>query len=131
MTKLSIISIVWLQMAYALRQRQHLRTNLLLGALPRLGQHTILILNASTGIVIFFLIAYYAYPEFVRAWRTGAFEGEHPVRIPVWPIWGTVMIGSTLTAVEYAIQAGQTLFGQGEDAEFNASTSSAPRLSDI
>jgi C4-dicarboxylate transporter, DctM subunit len=116
-TKLSIISIVWLQMAYTLRARQHLRSNLILGALPRLGQRTVLVLNALVGIVIFSLIAYYAYPELMRAWRTGAFEGEHPVRIPVWPIWATIVLGSALTALEYAIQAVQTIAGRGEDVD--------------
>lgn len=115
MTKLSIICIVWLQMAYTLRQRQHLRSNLILGVLPRIGQQGVLLLNALVGVDIFTLIAYYSYPELLRAWRTGAFEGEHPVRIPVWPIWATVVIGSALTALEYVIQAVQTLLGRGED----------------
>lgn len=116
-TKLSIISIVWLQMAYTLRVRQHLRSNLILSALPRVGQRTILVLNALVGIVIFSLICYYSYPELLRAWRTGVFEGEHPVRIPVWPIWTTIVIGSALMALEYAVQAVQTIAGRGEDIQ--------------
>lgn len=116
-TAMSVICIVWLQMAYTLRQRQHLRSNLILAALPRMGQRTILLLNALIGVGIFSLIAIYAYPELLRAWRTGAFEGEYPARIPVWPIWGTVVLGAALTALEYAVHVVQTILGQGEDVE--------------
>ena len=116
-TKLSIVCIVWLQMGYALRERQHLRSNLILGALPRLGQRTVLILNAAAGMAILGLIALYSYPELVRAWSTGAFEGEHPMRIPTWPIWLIVIIGSALTAIEYLVQLVQNATGGGAQIE--------------
>ena len=33
-----------------------------------------------------------------------AFEGEHPVRIPVWPIKLIVFIGAVLMTIEYIVQ---------------------------
>lgn len=115
LTKFSIVCMVWLQMAYTLRAREHLRSNLILRVMPRLGQRTILLLNAAMGALMMFLIAYYSYPEMLRSWRIGAFEGEHPVRIPTWPIWSIVVIGSALTSIEYAYQAIQALLGRGEE----------------
>jgi TRAP-type C4-dicarboxylate transport system permease small subunit len=113
--KLSIVCIAWLQMAYTLRMRHHLRSTLILGALPVLPRRTILVLNCLAGALMMALIAYYSYPEMLRAWRTGAFEGERPVRVPTWPIWGIVVLGSALTALEFAGQAIQSALGRGDD----------------
>jgi TRAP-type C4-dicarboxylate transport system permease small subunit len=122
-TKLGIICIVWLQMAYALRARQHLRSNLLLSAMPLAACRTIVLLNCLIGAAVMLLIAYYSYPELVRAWRMNVFEGEHPVRIPVWPIWAIVVGGAALTAVEYLLQAIQSLRGRGEEITLSRPTS--------
>jgi TRAP-type C4-dicarboxylate transport system permease small subunit len=115
LTKLSIICMVWLQMAYTLRVRQHLRSTLLVGALPRLPRRAVLLLNCIAGSILMAIIAYYAYPELVRSYRLGYFEGEHPVRVPTWPIWGIVVLGSALTAVEYVVQGFQAIRGDDDD----------------
>src|SRR5918998_6651849 len=44
--KFSIVGMVWLWMAYTLRAGAHLRTNLVLGRLPRSAQSVVLGLNA-------------------------------------------------------------------------------------
>lgn len=99
--KFSIIAMFWLQCAHTLRKRKHLRTALLLGMMPRPMQTTILILNAATGIFLFGFIAWLAWGETVKVWEIGAFEGEHPMRIPIWPFWGTLVLGSVLTALQF------------------------------
>jgi TRAP-type C4-dicarboxylate transport system permease small subunit len=114
LTKFSVVCIVWMQMAYTLRARHHLRTTLFLRKLPGIGKRTILVLNCVAGAVLMALIAYYSYPEMLRSWRIGAFEGEHPVRIPTWPIWMMAVVGSALTAIEYVLQAVQALLGKEE-----------------
>jgi len=105
LTKFSVVCMVWLQMAYTLWTGKHLRSTLLLEMMGDAGRRGVLILNSALGAVLMLLIAYYSYPEMMRAWRIGAFEGEHPVRIPTWPIWAIVVGGSALTAIEYARQA--------------------------
>lgn len=119
-TKLSIICMVWLQMAHALRERHHLRSTLLLSAMPLTASRTVVALNCLVGAAMMILIAYYSFPELLRAWRTNVFEGEHPVRIPVWPIWAVVVGGSALTALEYVLQLIGTLRGRGEDMILSA-----------
>lgn len=114
LTKFSIICMVWLQMAYTLRQRQHLRSTLILGALPTLPRRGVLILNCIAGAVLMALIAWFSWPEAVRAYRFNVFEGEHPVRVPTWPIWAIVVLGSALTAIEYAWQGIEAALG-GDD----------------
>lgn len=103
--KLSLVAMLWLQTAYTLRQRNHLRSTLILQRLPVGGQRAVLFLNCAAGAALMALIAYFGADEMARAWRIGAFEGEHPVRVPVWPIWATVVAGAALSCLEYHLQA--------------------------
>ncbi len=101
--KFAIVGMFWLQCAYALRARKHLRTTILLGALPRPAQVTILILNALVGAFMFGFIAWLATTETMKTWEIGAFEGEHPVRIPIWPLWGLLVFGAVLTMIQFVL----------------------------
>lgn len=103
--RFSIVGMVWLQMAYTLRSGNHLRTTLVLGIMPPLGQRTILIANSLVGVGLFLLITWLGWIEMAKSYDIGAFEGEHPVRIPVWPIWGILVGGATLTALQFALDA--------------------------
>ncbi|MGE5145715.1 MAG: TRAP transporter small permease [Candidatus Eiseniibacteriota bacterium] len=112
-TKLSIVAIVWLQMAYTLHVRKHLRSDTLLGAFPSGWRRGVMLVNAGAGAFVFGVIAYYGWPALTSAWLNGVFEGEEPVRIPVWPVWAVLVGGAGLTAIEYGAQALQAL-GIGE-----------------
>lgn len=103
--KFSIVGMVWLWMAYALRSGAHLRTTLVLAALPRTGQRLVLFLNSLAGVVLFALIAWLAWIELGKSYEIGAFEGEDPVRIPIWPIWGILVGGAVLTVVQFVLDA--------------------------
>ena len=103
--RFSIVGMVWLQMAYVLRSGNHLRTALFLGRMPRLAQRAVLIANSLTGIALFVMIAWLGWIELAKSYEIGAFEGEHPVRIPVWPVWAILVGGAVLTAVQFAIDA--------------------------
>jgi TRAP-type C4-dicarboxylate transport system permease small subunit len=99
--KFSIVGMFWLQCAYCLRARKHLRTTILLGAMPRKAQTGILILNAIVGAAMFGFIAWLGWYETLKSYEIGAFEGEHPVRIPVWPLWGILVFGAVLTMLQF------------------------------
>lgn len=103
--KFSIVGMLWLQMAYTLRTRKHLRTTIGLALMPAAGQRAVLILNALLGVAMFTLIAWLGVDEMVASWEIGAFEGEHPVRIPVSPLWAVLVTGACLTAIQYALDA--------------------------
>lgn len=109
LTKLGVVCIVWLQMTYTLHARKHLRAETFLMAMPRPAQRTIAFANAVLGALVFAVIAYTASSELSRSWINGTFEGEHPMRIPVWPVWLVLVIGAGMTALEYAVQAGQAV----------------------
>ncbi|TCT03987.1 TRAP transporter small permease [Aquabacter spiritensis] len=103
--KFSIVGMVWLQMAYVLRSGNHLRTTLVLAMLPRGGQRLVLVLNALVGIGMFAMIAWLGTIEMAKSYDIGAFEGEYPVRIPVWPIWAILVFGAVATLVQFALDA--------------------------
>lgn len=103
--KFSIVAMVWMQMAYTLRAGKHLRTTIGLALMPAAGQRAVLVLNALVGVAMFVFIAWLGTGEMVESWRFGAFEGEHPVRILVWPLWAVLIVGACLTAVQFALDA--------------------------
>lgn len=115
-TKFAIICMVWLQMAFTLRTGGHLRSTLILDRLPVGGRRAVLALNSLVGAGVMALIAWYGWPELVRAYQLGVFEGEHPVRVPVWPIWAVLVLGAAATATEYLGQAVLALLGKADTA---------------
>lgn len=116
MVKFSIVGMVWLQMAFTLRAGKHLRTTIGLSLMPAAGQRAVLVLNALVGVAMFAFIAWLGVDEMVASWEIGAFEGEHPVRIPVSPLWAVLVAGACLTAIQYALDVRRYLV-QGPAAE--------------
>jgi TRAP-type C4-dicarboxylate transport system permease small subunit len=119
--KFSIVGMLWLQMAYALRSGSHLRTTLVLAVLPHVGRRTVLVANSVLGVFMFVFIAWLGWYEMMKSWDIGAFEGEHPVRIPIWPLWGILVAGASATAIQFALDAFGYLRGTN-----SAAGSSAP-----
>ena len=103
--RLSLVAVFWLQVAYTLRTGRHLRTTMILDRLSEPARRMVLVLNAVFGTLLFAAIAYWAFFDAVRAWETDEFEGEHPVRIPTWPLWWSLVIGAMLTSIQYLILA--------------------------
>jgi len=101
--KVSIVGLVWLQMAHTLRSDGHLRSRLILDRVsPRL-QRAFELLAFFLGAIVFILIAWSAWEGMINAWRIGEFEGEHPARVPTAPIRTIVIVGAFLTAIEFVI----------------------------
>ncbi len=103
--KFSIVAMVWLQMAYTLRVRKHLRTTIGLALMPAAGQRAVLVLNSLVGVAMFACIAWLSVDELASSWEFDSFEGAYPVRIPVWPLWAVLVAGASLTAIQYALDA--------------------------
>ena len=115
--KFSIVAMVWLQMGYVLRSGAHLRTMLGLKALPVLGRRVVLFLNSVIGMAVLLLVAWLGWSETLHTWEVGAFEGEHPVRIPMWPIWAIMVGGAALTSVQYLLDALRVVYARPEMVE--------------
>jgi TRAP-type C4-dicarboxylate transport system permease small subunit len=103
--RFSIVAMAWMQMAYTLRARKHLRTTIGLALMSTAGQRAVLVLNSLVGIAIFACIAWLSVDELTSSWEFDSFEGAYPVRIPVWPLWAVLVAGASLTAIQYALDA--------------------------
>jgi TRAP-type C4-dicarboxylate transport system permease small subunit len=73
--------------------------------MPPLAQRAVLIANSLVGVGMFVLIAWLGWIELVKSYEIGAFEGEHPVRIPVWPVWAILVGGAVFTALQFSLDA--------------------------
>lgn len=120
MVKFSIVGMVWLQMAYTLRAGKHLRTTVGLARMPGAGRRAVLIANALVGVVMFGFIAWLGWSEMATSFEIGAFEGEYPVRIPVWPLWGVLVAGAMLTAIQFVLDAVRYFVHGPSDAELDS-----------
>lgn len=120
--RFAVVCMFWMQMAYVLRTGGHLRTTLLFSMFPPLVQRLVLVLNALVGGGIMALIVWYGWPELAESWRINEFEGAHPVRIPVWPIWTIIVACAALTTIQYLIHIVMVLRGEElpeDDVEAN------------
>ncbi len=108
--RVSVVGIVWLQMAYTLKIGGHLRSNIILDRLSINWQHIIEVLGCILGILVFSLAAYTSWDVMIEGWRIKEFEGELPVRVPVYPIRTIVLIGTFLTMVQFVVILCQNIF---------------------
>ena len=108
--RVSVVGIVWLQMAYTLKIGGHLRSNIISDRLSIKWQHIIEVIGCILGILVFSLAAYTSWDVMIEGWRIKEFEGELPVRVPVYPIRTIVLIGTFLTMVQFFVILCQKLY---------------------
>ncbi|MBN1237019.1 MAG: TRAP transporter large permease subunit [Gammaproteobacteria bacterium] len=120
---LSLVASVFLQLAYAVRQRRITRADVLIGKLESEAPasaarwHSAL---AAAGCLLFVLTAVGAWPDFVRSFRTEEFAGVEGIfTITVWPIKGILVFGAVIVAIEFLRQlaAAAPALGRSSGAE--------------
>jgi TRAP-type C4-dicarboxylate transport system permease small subunit len=99
--KFSIVLFLWLQITYLIHSGGLIRATLItdLGG-PRL-RWTVDLVSNLLGLAFFGLVLYFFYPELGKAFTRNSFEGEWPVRIPLWPIWGIINFGALMSSIEF------------------------------
>lgn len=100
LVRLSIVLVAFLTVPYAMRTGAHVRSTILLGRLsgrPRRGVDAV---YAVIGAAVFAYIALVSWDPMLFAIRTGEFEGDGALRVPVWPAKTGIVFGSILMAVE-------------------------------
>ncbi len=103
---LSIVAIVYLQLAHTLRLERFIRSDVLILPLierrPRWG-YALQALHHAIGACLCGLIVWFVAPSFVEAWQEGDYVGAAGVfTAPKWPIYLIVTICSALTALQFA-----------------------------
>jgi TRAP-type mannitol/chloroaromatic compound transport system permease small subunit len=107
--KVSVVAIVWLQIAHTLKIGGHLRSDVILGRLSRRGRSIVDLIAYTLGAIIFGLVVYSGWNTMIMAWELGEFEGEEPVRVPTYPIRSIVLLGAGLTSLQFLLMLGKVI----------------------
>ncbi len=104
MVSLSIVAIVFLQVAQTFKMGRLTRSDALMGAMqrraPRMRAAVELIFCIGAGgIMLQLLIA--SWPLFVKAWKRNTFEGTiGDFTAPIWPVKMIILIGCTALIIQ-------------------------------
>ncbi len=117
--KVSVVGIVWLQMAHTLKIGGHLRSDVILGRLSPKTRSIVDVFAYSLGALVFGLVVYSGWNTMIMAWELGEFEGEEPARIPTYPLRTIVLLGAALTSLQFLLMLGKIIgerlaHGRGE-----------------
>jgi TRAP-type mannitol/chloroaromatic compound transport system permease small subunit len=110
---LSIVAVVFLQMANTLREDRHVANDLLMRLVSRSRPRVAAGLFATfnlIGAVLMALIVYYVWPLLRDSYLGGYYAGTAGlVEIPIWPFMAIVIIGAAATAVQFLLLAWRDL----------------------
>jgi len=114
MVSLSIVMIVFLQVAQTFRMGRLTRTdaipNFIKSRAPRL--HAVLeLVFATAAIALIWQLLSASYPLFVKSWVRGTFEGTiGDFTAPVWPVKLVILIGCSALVVQLVLFALTAIF---------------------
>lgn len=98
-----IVGITFLQLAHVLKNGRHIQTNVLVDILPPKGQLILKIFSNLVGFVLFCLLIYSTWSPAWEALASGAYEGEGSLRIPTFPAYLLILIGSLFMVLQFAV----------------------------
>lgn len=102
---LSIVAIVFLQMANTLREDRHVSNDLLMRLIsttrPRLSAGIYAVFNLI-GAALMVMIVLYVWPHLTENYYGGYYRGTTGVvEVPIWPFIAAVIVGAAVTAVQF------------------------------
>ena len=111
--RLSIVGIIFLSLAHALREGRITRADSLLrnleGRAPRLAAG-IEAFFALAGAALFAVLFYGSYPYLLDSWRSGEYAGvEGYVTFPIWPVRLVILVGAGLSCLQFVLIAWREL----------------------
>lgn len=99
----SIVVICYLQITYAVLSGGMMKVTLLTDMMPLRMRELLRALMSALGVVLFFIVARGSIDGFMTAWTFGSYEGEGALRVPVWPVRLSVLVGSALAMIAYIL----------------------------
>lgn len=97
----SVVAITFLQLPLAIFSGSMLRTSILADAMPDFIRKLLRTFGAALGFAVFMGLLWSTWPSFWDAYRIGEYEGEGALRVPTWPVRGTVLVISVFGAFAY------------------------------
>lgn len=111
--RLSIVGIIFLALAHALREGRITRADSLLHGIARRAPRLGAALEASfalAGAALFGVLVYGSYPFLVDSWGSNEYAGvEGYVTFPIWPVRLVILVGAALACLQFVFIAGQEL----------------------
>jgi TRAP-type mannitol/chloroaromatic compound transport system permease small subunit len=106
---LSIVAVVFLQMANTLREDRHVSNDLIMAAVAKWRPRTALVFYALfhfIGALLMALIVWFVIPTFVENYEGNFYKGTAGyIEIPVWPFMAVVLIGAATAMIQYVLLA--------------------------
>jgi TRAP-type mannitol/chloroaromatic compound transport system permease small subunit len=106
---LSIVAIVFLQMANTLREDRHVSNDLIMAAVAKRWPRTALVFYALfhfIGALLMALIVWFVIPTFLENYEGNFYKGTAGyIEIPVWPFMLVVLIGAATAMIQYVLLA--------------------------
>lgn len=90
----SVVAITFLQIPLAIYSGSMLRTSIFADAVPEAARRLLRTFAALLGLAFFLGLIWSTWPSFADAYRIGEYEGEGALRVPTWPVRGTVLVMS-------------------------------------
>ena len=113
---MSIVGIVFLQLAHTLRSGRFLQSDFMFGLLEKISPRALHIVDALynlIGAVMMGVIVYFSLPHLVEAWEIGLYVGTFgQFTFPLWPVRLVLIVGVTVTAIQFLILAVAALRGE-------------------
>ncbi len=103
LVKVSLVAIVFLQLAHTLRKERHVRSTIVLS---RVSPGVTIVLDGIAnliGLLLFALVFYSSWPLTVTAWKILEYEGEGSLHVPTYPIRTIILLGSALMIVQFGL----------------------------
>lgn len=97
----SVVAITFLQLPLAIYSGSMLRTTIFADAVPAPMRKLLRTLSMVLGFAVFMGLIWSTWPSFADAYRIGEYEGEGALRVPTWPVRGTVLVMSVFGALAY------------------------------
>ncbi len=111
----SVVAITFLQIPLAIYSGSMLRTSIFADAMPAFGRKLLRTIAMLLGLALFIGLLWSTWPSFWDAYRIGEYEGEGALRVPTWPVRGTVLVMSVFGVWAYAAMIWYDWTGQLEE----------------
>ena len=110
---LSIVAVVFLQMANTAREGRHINNDLIMAGVARVCPQLARLFYALFELIaaaLFALIVWFVWPNFLENYYGGYFKGTTGyVEIPLWPFRAVVVIGAAAAAIQHLLLAWREL----------------------
>jgi TRAP-type C4-dicarboxylate transport system permease small subunit len=110
---LSIVAVVFLQMANTLREDRHVSNDVFIrmiaAAKPRLAAALYAAFNV-VGAALMLMIVIYVWPIVRENYEGGYYAGTaHVIEIPIWPFMAIIVLGAATTMIQFLINSWRNL----------------------